>query len=432
MDLQGLCQTRSLIRQDVKALIDDIKSRMTDETSSIGELMPLKKSLLEKYEILKKLDGEIEELVELDDLEEEYEASLEFEDSILLTKFRMERLFPELQKYPSNDTVAIASEQDNSTVNNKESALRNSGRPNENCDLAAPSKHDRQEPHVTERAGTFKVQHNASIDKVQAAAPKACSDELTRTFSTVDAASDEPVSLPSMNISRYRSDDTTLEVPKKKTSARDFEEIKKCSAHNERLHGTPKVNQRTLQKHRHIDPVTAGPIDRSRTCCHHGNMTSEGTLLTTAKRDLITPKPKQRRRKWRSRTALRKAGTSSANKAQPKRVIKYRGSLKTSNQEKAPRRRTCIHLKRRIRYLNFLRTRQSTRRPCRMKFVRSLQGCHPGRTTVKSSRLPCSDSARRRYHKRTKHRWKRKYGLIQGGYDVHDKDCDHIELITGP
>lgn len=53
---------------------------------------------MEKHEILKKPVNEIEELVNLDDLMEEYEAANEFEPSILLTKFLMHQLFPEMSK----------------------------------------------------------------------------------------------------------------------------------------------------------------------------------------------------------------------------------------------------------------------------------------------------------------------------------------------
>lgn len=53
---------------------------------------------MEKHEILKKPVNEIEELVNLDDLMEEYEAANEFEPSILLTKFIMHQLFPEMSK----------------------------------------------------------------------------------------------------------------------------------------------------------------------------------------------------------------------------------------------------------------------------------------------------------------------------------------------
>lgn len=83
---------------------------MNSKSPSMGKLIFLKVSLLEKYEILKKLDSEIEELVDLEDLTDEFETQDIFETSIQLTKLRMDQFFPDLQKYSIKDVVKIAPE----------------------------------------------------------------------------------------------------------------------------------------------------------------------------------------------------------------------------------------------------------------------------------------------------------------------------------
>lgn len=60
--MEARCERSNLIRNDATTLINDIKSRMNAEAPSFGKLIFLKKSLMEKYELLKKLDSELKSL----------------------------------------------------------------------------------------------------------------------------------------------------------------------------------------------------------------------------------------------------------------------------------------------------------------------------------------------------------------------------------
>lgn len=145
--MAALCERQSLIRNDTTALMNDIITEMNAETPSIRKLIFLKKRLSEKHAILKHLDSEIEELIDLDNLTAEYEIALEIEDSILRTKFRMDRLFPELQKHSFNDVLAIATKKQED-VSNNDSAGQNSNLSMKKNNSMTPLKRVHQEAPI--------------------------------------------------------------------------------------------------------------------------------------------------------------------------------------------------------------------------------------------------------------------------------------------
>lgn len=75
---------------------------MNSKPPSISKLNCLENSIIEKHAILKRLDSDC---VDLDDLMKECEAAFELKNSILLTKFKLDRLFPGLQNNSNNDIV---------------------------------------------------------------------------------------------------------------------------------------------------------------------------------------------------------------------------------------------------------------------------------------------------------------------------------------
>lgn len=156
-----------------------------------------------------------------------------------------------------------------------------------------------------------------------------------------------------------------------------------------------------------------GPIETPNRC-HHSSTPSEGISFTKVERNkhLKTPTSKRRPRRRHNRNALRCAGENSPNAASPKHVTKGRLIGKTKRKREASRRRI-VHMERVRQRVNSSK-RQTILRSCHMKHARTLPA-HPGKTTVKTSRVPWPNSTKRRCHRRWKHRWKQKIELSVGG-----------------
>lgn len=107
----------------------------------------------------------------------EYEAAYEFVDLILLTKFRMERLFLQLETYSTDDSITIALKKDDGIVRVNESGLEYSHFLNKSSDLRTPLKEPRHDTQVSEQVVSYKKGTSLRSNQVEAPVPVPCSDD---------------------------------------------------------------------------------------------------------------------------------------------------------------------------------------------------------------------------------------------------------------
>lgn len=147
----------------------------------------------------------IEELLELHDLKKGYEAAYEFEDVILLTKFRIEQLLPEFEKHSADDIVTIAPKKQDVIVTVTNRVFENSHLLNENSDLKTPLKEPHHEPEVSGQVVSYKQEISSLNNQVQAPVPVPRSPDCD--------PNDNSSKLPTAKITNNQSNENAVQEP---------------------------------------------------------------------------------------------------------------------------------------------------------------------------------------------------------------------------
>nr|XP_042912027.1 uncharacterized protein LOC122272414 [Parasteatoda tepidariorum] len=85
-------QKRGAVRASTTRLFGEIEHEIKNEIPNIETLDELLAKLIEKESLLKELDLKIEDLIEVDEIEKEYEQSEEYSDKIIVLKTKISRI----------------------------------------------------------------------------------------------------------------------------------------------------------------------------------------------------------------------------------------------------------------------------------------------------------------------------------------------------